>query len=88
MNTKQEKLTLKEKALEDKLEIQIGKLEELSKLSAEEAKAELMDSLKEKARSDAMGISSSRLKKPNSLLNKKLRKLLLIPFNVLERRKP
>lgn len=77
MNTKQEKLASKEKALEDKLEIQIGKLEELSKLSAEEAKAELMDSLKEKARSDAMGYIQQQIEEAKLTAQQEAQKIVI-----------
>ena len=49
------KIETKEEQLEAKLKIQIEKLEEISNLSADEAKNELMESLKDKARTDAMG---------------------------------
>lgn len=49
------KVETKEEQLEAKLKIQIEKLEEISNLSADEAKNELMESLKDKARTDAMG---------------------------------
>ncbi len=77
VNTKQEKLASKEKALEDKLEIQIGKLEELSKLSAEEAKAELMDSLKEKARSDAMGYIQQQIEEAKLTAQQEAQKIVI-----------
>ncbi len=77
VNTKQEKLASKEKALEDKLEIQIGKLEELSKLSAEEAKAELMDSLKEKARSDAMGYIQQQIEEAKLTAQQEAQKIII-----------
>lgn len=54
LEKKQYKILTKEQELEDKIKIQITKLEELSNLSAEEAKAEMMESLKEKAKADAM----------------------------------
>ena len=44
-----------EEQFKAKLKIQIKKLEEISNLSADEAKNELMESLKDKARTDAMG---------------------------------
>jgi len=47
-------ISSKEKELDEKLEIQISKLEELSNLSAEEAKNEMMKSLKERVKADAM----------------------------------
>ena len=54
LEKKQAKVLVKEQELEDKIKIQITKLEELSNLSAEDAKAEMMESLKEKAKADAM----------------------------------
>ena len=77
VNTKQEKLASKEKVLEDKLEIQIGKLEELSKFSAEEAKAELMDSLKEKARSDTMGYIQQQIEEAKLTAQQEAQKILI-----------
>ena len=77
VNTKQEKLASKEKVLEDKLEIQIGKLEELSKFSAEEAKAELMDSLKEKARSDTMGYIRQQIEEAKLTAQQEAQKILI-----------
>lgn len=77
VNTKQEKLASKEKALEDKLEIQIGKLEELSQLSAEEAKAELMDSLKEKAKSDAMSYVQQQIEEAKLTAQQEAQKIVI-----------
>jgi|TARA_A200000159_G_scaffold164725_2_gene195782 ribonuclease Y len=77
VNTKQEKLASKEKALEDKLEIQIGKLEELSQLSAEEAKAELMDSLKEKAKSDAMSYVQQQIEEAKLTAQQESQKIVI-----------
>jgi len=54
LEKKQAKVLVKEQELEDKIKIQITKLEELSNLSAEDAKAEMMESLKEKVKADAM----------------------------------
>lgn len=77
VNTKQEKLASKEKALEDKLEIQIGKLEELSQLSAEEAKAELMDSLKEKTKSDAMSYVQQQIEEAKLTAQQEAQKIVI-----------
>lgn len=77
VNTKQEKLASKEKVLEDKLEIQIGKLEELSQLSAEEAKAELMDSLKEKAKSDAMSYVQQQIEEAKLTAQQEAQKIVI-----------
>ena len=77
VNTKQEKLASKEKALEDKLEIQIGKLEELSQLSSEEAKAELMESLKEKAKSDAMSYVQQQIEEAKLTAQQEAQKIII-----------
>ena len=76
-STKQKKIASKEKAIEDKLEIQIGKLEELSQLSAEEAKAELMDSLKEKAKSDAMGYVQQQIEEARLTAQQEAKKIVI-----------
>jgi len=54
LEIKQSKVEAKELELDEKIKIQIAKLEALSNLSAEEAKEEMMESLKEKVKSDAM----------------------------------
>jgi len=77
VNAKQEKLASKEKALKDKLEIQIGKLEELSQLSAEEAKAELMNSLKEKVKSDAMSYLQQQIEEAKLTAHQEAQKIVI-----------
>ena len=77
INAKQEKLASKEKALKDKLEIQIGKLEELSQLSAEEAKAELMNSLKEKVKSDAMSYLQQQIEEAKLTAHQEAQKIVI-----------
>ncbi|MDA9851789.1 ribonuclease Y [Flavobacteriaceae bacterium] len=54
LEIKQSTVEAKELELDEKIKIQIAKLEALSNLSAEEAKEEMMESLKEKVKSDAM----------------------------------
>ena len=54
LEIKQSKVEAKELELDEKIKIQIAKLEAPSNLSAEEAKEEMMESLKEKVKSDAM----------------------------------
>ncbi|MDC0872408.1 ribonuclease Y [Flavobacteriaceae bacterium] len=54
LEIKQSKVEAKELELDEKIKIQIAKLEALSNLSAEEAKEEMMESLKGKVKSDAM----------------------------------
>ncbi len=77
VNAKQEKLASKEKALKDQLEIQIGKLEELSQLSAEEAKAELMNSLKEKVKSDAMSYLQQQIEEAKLTAHQEAQKIVI-----------
>jgi len=75
--TKQEKIASKEKELESKIEIQIGKLEALSKLSAEEAKAELKDSLKEKAKSEAMRFVQQQIEEAKLTAQQEAQKIVI-----------
>ncbi len=75
--TKQEKIASKEKELESKIEIQIGKLEALSKLSAEEAKAELKDSLKEKAKSEAMSYVQQQIEEAKLTAQQEAQKIVI-----------
>ena len=75
--TKQEKIASKEKELESKIEIQIGKLEALSKLSAEEAKAELKDSLKEKVKSEAMSFVQQQIEEAKLTAQQEAQKIVI-----------
>lgn len=75
--TKQEKIASKEKQLESKIEIQIRKLEALSKLSAEEAKAELKDSLKEKAKSEAMSFVQQQIEEAKLTAQQEAQKIVI-----------
>jgi len=75
--TKQEKIASKEKELESKIEIQTGKLEALSKLSAEEAKAELKDSLKEKAKSEAMSFVQQQIEEAKLTAQQEAQKIVI-----------
>jgi ribonuclease Y len=75
--TKQEKIASKEKELESKIEIQIGKLEAISKLSAEEAKAELKDSLKEKAKSEAMSFVQQQIEEAKLTAQQEAQKIVI-----------
>ena len=75
--TKQEKIASKEKELESKIEIQIRKLEALSKLSAEEAKAELKDSLKEKVKSEAMSFVQQQIEEAKLTAQQEAQKIVI-----------
>ena len=71
--SKQEKIKNKEKELEQKLEIQINKLEVISALSAEEAKSQLIDSLKEKAKTEAMSYIQHEVEEAKLPLSRRLK---------------
>ena len=60
-----------------KLEIQIEKLEGLSKLSAEEAKIELMNTLKEKAKADAMSYVQGHLEEAKLTAQQEAKKIVI-----------
>lgn len=72
LNTQQQALNRKEEELE-KLQLkEREKLEELSGLSADEAKKRLVDSLKDEARSNAQATSTISWTMPNSPPTRKL----------------
>ena len=74
---KQDKIKSKEQELNAKLEIQIEKLEGLSKLSAEEAKIELMNTLKEKAKADAMSYVQGHLEEAKLTAQQEAKKIVI-----------
>ena len=59
---------------------QVEQLEQISNLSADEAKAQLVESLKDKAKTDALEIIQTTLKKLNLQQNKMLKRLLFKLF--------
>jgi len=63
--------------LEAKLKVQIEKLEEISNLSAEEAKSELMESLKDKARVDAMGYIQNSIEEAKLTAQQDAKKIVI-----------
>ena len=75
--SKQEKIKNKEKELEQKLEIQINKLEVISALSAEEAKSQLIDSLKEKAKTEAMSYIQHEVEEAKLTAQQEAKKLII-----------
>ena len=77
MEKKQAKVLVKEQELEDKIKIQITKLEELSNLSAEDAKAEMMESLKEKAKADAMAFVQHSVEEAKLTAQQEAKKIVI-----------
>ena len=77
LEKKQAKVLVKEQELEDKIKIQITKLEELSNLSAEEAKAEMMESLKEKAKADAMAFVQHSVEEAKLTAQQEAKKIVI-----------
>ena len=77
IESKHEKLSKKEEALEQKLEIQIKKLEAISALSAEEAKSQLIDSLKDKAKAEAMSYIQQQVEEAKLTAQQEAKKLII-----------
>lgn len=77
LEKKQAKVLVKEQELEDKIKIQIIKLEELSNLSAEDAKAEMMESLKEKAKADAMAFVQHSVEEAKLTAQQEAKKIVI-----------
>ncbi|MCH1431372.1 MAG: ribonuclease Y [Flavobacteriaceae bacterium] len=77
LEKKQAKVLVKEQELEDKIKIQITKLEELSNLSAEDAKAEMMESLKEKAKADAMAFVQHSVEEAKFTAQQEAKKIVI-----------
>lgn len=77
LEKKQAKVLVKEQELEDKIKIQITKLEELSSLSAEDAKAEMMESLKEKAKADAMAFVQHSVEEAKLTAQQEAKKIVI-----------
>jgi len=63
--------------LEDKIQIQISKLEALSSLSAEEAKAEIIESLKEKAKTEAMAFVQNSVEEAKLTAQQEAKKIII-----------
>lgn len=77
LEKKQAKVLVKEQELGDKIKIQITKLEELSNLSAEDAKAEMMESLKEKAKADAMAFVQHSVEEAKLTAQQEAKKIVI-----------
>ena len=74
---KQEVLNFKEKKLDQNLQIQISKLEEISRLSADQAKTELMQTLQEKAKADAMAFVQHQMEEAKLSAQQEAKKIVI-----------
>ncbi len=74
---KRQKLDLNEQKLEQNLQIQISKLEEISKLSADHAKKELMESLQEKAKADSMAFVQQHIEEAKLSAQQEAKKIVI-----------
>jgi len=74
---KRQKLDLNEQKLEQNLQIQISKLEEISKLSADHAKKELMESLQEKAKVDSMAFVQQHIEEAKLSAQQEAKKIVI-----------
>ncbi len=71
------KLEIKGKELEEKIQTQISKLEALSNLSAEEAKKEIIESLKEKAKAEAMAFVQNSVEEAKLTAQQEAKKIII-----------
>ncbi|MDB4285213.1 ribonuclease Y, partial [Flavobacteriaceae bacterium] len=71
------KVETKEEQLEAKLKIQLEKLESIANLSADEAKNEMMESLKDKARTDAMGYIQNSVEEAKLTAQQEAKKIVI-----------
>lgn len=76
-NQKLEKIEKREEQLDSKIAIQIQKLEEISNLSADEAKAELTESLKSQAQSEAMGFIQNSIEEAKLTAQQEAQKIVI-----------
>ena len=72
-----EKVEIKEAQLDEKIKIQIQKLESLSKLSAEEAKNELMEGIKQQAKSEAMSFIQHSVEEAKLTAQQEAKKIII-----------
>ena len=77
LNLKLEKLEGQKRTLDQQLEQQIQKLEELSGYSAEQAKEELVQSLKDRANSSAMSYLQTQLEEAKLTVDQEAKKLIV-----------
>ena len=72
-----EKLDSKQKEIDTSHKIQVEKLETISGLSADEAKNELIDSLKKKAQSEAMAFAQQSLEEAKLTVEQEAKKIII-----------
>jgi ribonuclease Y len=72
-----EKLEVKQKELDSSHEIQVEKLESISGLSADEAKKELINSLQNKAESEAMAFAQQSLEEAKLTVEQEAKKIII-----------
>ena len=72
-----EKLDAKQKEIEVSHKIQVEKLETISGLSADDAKNELIDSLKKKAHSEAMAFAQQSLEEAKLTVEQEAKKIII-----------
>ncbi len=77
LNLKLEKLEGQKRTLDQQLEEQIQKLEELSGYSAEQAKEELVQSLKDRANASAMSYVQTQLEEAKLTVDQEAKKLIV-----------
>jgi ribonuclease Y len=77
LNLKLEKLEGQKRTLDQQLEQQIQKLEELSGYSAEQAKEELVQSLKDRANASAMSYVQTQLEEAKLTVDQEAKKLIV-----------
>ena len=77
LQKKLDKLENKQKELDASHTIQVEKLETISGLSAEEAKNELIDSLKKKAQSEAMAFAQQSLEEAKLTVEQEAKKIII-----------
>ncbi len=77
LSKKTEKADQKFEELEALHKVQVEKLEELAQYSAEEAKAELVQSLKEKAQADAMAYTQEKIEEAKLSVQQEAQKIII-----------
>ena len=88
LNRQIELVNIKRTELEKHQEEHIRRLEKIAGLTAEEAKAQLVESLKHEAQTQALAFSRKLLMMPNKKQIKKPVRSLFKPFNVPQQNKP
>ncbi|MDA0774463.1 MAG: ribonuclease Y [Bacteroidetes bacterium] len=77
LTKKTEKADQKQEELDALHKVQVEKLEQLAQYSAEEAKAELVNSLKEKAQADAMAYTQEKIEEAKLSVQQEAQKIII-----------